>query len=161
MSPECKAPGSSLCRQRVSSRMVEGVHRGTSGRWFRRPRTTLKARCTLCVPPVTPGLFPPSIPHPTFHFQGRREAGCLSCVCSAQSAVQSAMRCTLCHGFDVELGRLRLIHAEKLRTCEESQLRVRLPEHSRLRSLESDAWLALESARADLKRHKRNDHRTG
>ena len=73
-------------------------------------------------------------------------------------ALQSAMDCTLCQHLESELGRLVGAHAEKARMREDNWQGARSGEHSLLRSAENDAMLKMEIARAELNRHRRNEH---
>jgi hypothetical protein len=68
------------------------------------------------------------------------------------------MECAVCRHLETDLDRLERIHAEKLRIAEEKRRVVRRDEYSRLKDSESDARLALEITRGELKRHKRKEH---
>jgi hypothetical protein len=71
------------------------------------------------------------------------------------------MGCAECKRFEAELDRLELIHTEKIHTREDNWQGARSGEHSNLRSAENYAMLNSEIARAELNRHKRNEHGTG
>jgi hypothetical protein len=71
------------------------------------------------------------------------------------------MDCVACQRFEAELNRLELIHIEKTHTREGGWYGARSIERSQLRSAENAAMLSLEITRADLNRHKRNEHGTG
>jgi hypothetical protein len=75
-------------------------------------------------------------------------------------AVQSSMGCAHCRGLEAELVRLGHIHTEKVRIREAATWQHDYRgEFSLIRSVESDALLALEITRAEVTRHKRNDHK--
>ena len=71
------------------------------------------------------------------------------------------MDCTLCRHLESELSRLDRSHTEKAGTLRESEHGVRGIKRRSLQFAESDSRLNLEIARADLNRHKRNEHGTG
>ena len=67
--------------------------------------------------------------------------------------------CTVCQQLELELERLGMIYAGRSQIREDAWQKVRPAELGRLRSLENDALLALEIARADLSRHKQKRHK--
>jgi hypothetical protein len=71
------------------------------------------------------------------------------------------MDCTLCRHLESELGRLDRNHTEKAGTLRESGDGFRGIKHRSLQVAENDSLLNLEIARAELNRHKRNEHGTG
>jgi len=71
------------------------------------------------------------------------------------------MDCAVCQYLQSELGRLAGAHAAKGRMREDGWHGARSTEHRYLRSAENEAMLATEMARADLNRHKRDEHGTG
>jgi hypothetical protein len=71
------------------------------------------------------------------------------------------MDCTLCQHLESELGRLDRTHTEKAGILRESGDGARGVKRRSLQVAESDSLLNLEIARAELNRHKRNEHGTG
>jgi hypothetical protein len=69
------------------------------------------------------------------------------------------MDCAACQGREEQLERLEMTYIERSQIREDAWLKARPTEFGRLRSLESDALLALEIARADLYRHKQKRHK--
>ena len=64
----------------------------------------------------------------------------------------------MCQWLEEELARLERMHAEKARIRADNWRAVSFGDYGRLRTAENDAMLRMEIARAELKRHKRNDH---
>lgn len=68
------------------------------------------------------------------------------------------MYCLCCQHLEDEVHRLELIHARKLRVRKDNWQKVTSFRHGHLRSAENAAMLRLEIARAQLNRHKREEH---
>jgi hypothetical protein len=71
------------------------------------------------------------------------------------------MGCAVCQRLETELKRVEDLHAKARKTRETNWHYVHRREYALLQSAESDARLALEIARAEMNRHKRNEHRLG
>jgi hypothetical protein len=71
------------------------------------------------------------------------------------------MDCVACQRFETELNLVALIHIEKKHDRESGWYSARSSGRGQLRSAENVAMLTFEIMRADLNRHKRNQHGTG